>query len=237
MIGMEHTDVIAELAIQAEELAREQEREDAELVLLQHRAVRALNDAPTLIGYVRSLIVPGGGMSDGMPRRVSKEPPAPLRVEPTDDADEFYAQLVDWVTFWGGVLERPVPASARAARVLADGEVQGFRGHTTSEGASMLVKILAVQLKVWGPEISAHSSARVFYADVVAMVNVLRGRYPTSPRGERPVSPRPCPLCGVAAVGAVWGSENVRDVLVVCANCGHQVEVKGFGRILEWVVS
>src|SRR3712207_7745963 len=60
-----------------------------------------------------------------------------FRSQKIDDADEFYAQLIDWVTFWGAELDRPIPAAAHAARVIANGEVQAFRAHTTPEGAGL----------------------------------------------------------------------------------------------------
>jgi hypothetical protein len=198
------------------------------------QSARALNDAPHLVAHIRSLIVPSVSRpSDGMPRAASKEPPAPLRLEPTDDVDAVFAQLVDWVTYWAGALDRPQPPTARAGRINEAGETQGLRGNITPESAEALTRILVNQLSAWEPDIHRHPAARDYYEDVTTIVRRASNRYPQAPRGQRPVSPRRCAVCDEHAVGAEWASEDARDVIVSCTNCGNVTPVNA--RILEWL--
>jgi hypothetical protein len=198
------------------------------------QAARALNDAPPLVAHIRSLVTPSlSRPSDGMPRSASKEPPAPLRLEPIDDVDAVFAQLVDWVTYWAGALDRPQPASTRAGRVNEAGETQGLRGNTTPENAEALTRILVNQLVTWEPEIYRHPAARDYYEDVTNIARRASNRYPQAPRAQRPVSPRKCSVCDEHAVGAEWASEDVRDVIVSCTNCGNVTPFDA--RILEWL--
>jgi hypothetical protein len=38
----------------------------------------------------------------------------------------------------------------------------------------------------------------------------------------RPVSPRPCPVCDVAAMGVDWCSDELKDFTLACAHCGFE---------------
>jgi hypothetical protein len=218
----------------AKSMSDQDEYDHTTLRFAAAQAARALNDAPPLVAHIRSLVVPSMSRpSDGMPRAASKEPPAPLRLEPTDDADAVFAQLVDWVTYWAGALDRPQPPTTRAGRVNEAGETQGLRGNMTSGSAAALTRILVNQLFAWEPDIHRHPAARDYYEDVTTIVRRASNRYPQAPRGQRPVSPRKCAVCDEHAVGAEWASEDVRDVIVSCANCGNVTPVDV--RILEWL--
>ena len=193
------------------------------VILLSLAAVRArqrLTEAPGLIAYVRTLIVPASAQqSDGQPRGGSKEPPAPLRVDAVDEADSVYAQLLNWVAYWSEQLHIPAPVTATYAW-SNDREAQGFRAGVTPEGAAGLVQNLATWLMLHQPAIELHEQAGEYLNDVAQLIRDLRGKFPRVSRGMRPVSPRPCPVCDEAAMGAEWHSDELTDFTLACAHCG-----------------
>jgi hypothetical protein len=200
------------------------------VVLLSLAAVRArqrLHEAPGLIAYVRTLIVPASAQqSDGQPRGGSKEPPAPLRVDAVDEADSVYAQLLNWVAYWSEQLQIPAPVTATYAW-SNDREVQGFRAGVTPEGAAGLVQNLGTWLMLHQDAIERHEQAGEYFDDVAQLVRDLRGKFPRVSRGMRPVSPRPCPVCDEPAMGAEWHSDELTDFTLTCAHCGLEGSTEG----------
>jgi hypothetical protein len=192
------------------------------LALSAARARRRLLEAPGLVAYIRTLVVPGlGGAKDGMPRAASKEPPAPMRIEAADDSDSLYAQLVNWVDYWAERLSVNPPATLLAVwRNKSD--VQGFRGTVTPPGAGQLVGYLTTWLLIRHDEIAAHEFGRAYFDDVSTIIRSAQARYPRAPRGDRHVLPRPCPVCDHFAFGAEWASEDVADFVLRCEHCGHE---------------
>lgn len=196
--------------------------EQTALELDATRARRALNDAAGLIAYARMLAFPSlGGLSDGMPRAASKEAPLPFRADAIDDTDDAYARLVQWVTFWADHLQVNPPATVVVVWRRGDDE-QGFRAEATPAGAGQLVQILVTWLLIRWDVILADPSGRVFITDVGDIFRPLFGKYPRSPRGQRRVLPRPCPVCDHFAFGAEWQSEEVADFVLRCEHCGHE---------------
>jgi len=195
------------------------------IVLLSLSAARArqrLNEAPGLIAYVRTLVVPAGVQrSDGLPRSASKEALAPLRVDAVDEADNAYAQLLNWVGYWAEALHTAPPVTATYAW-SNDREVQGFRAGVTPEGAGLLVKNLTVWLLTRQDKIERHEYAGGYFEDVAGIIWDLRKKFPRSGRGTRPVFPRPCPICDSPSMGIEWQSEQLTDFTLVCAYCGFE---------------
>lgn len=193
------------------------------IVLLSLSAARArqrLNEAPGLIAYVRTLVVPAGVQrSDGLPRSASKEAPAPLRVDAVDEADSAYAQLLNWVGYWAETLHLSPPVTASYAWSNAR-EVQGFRAGVTPEGAGLLVKNLAVWLVAHQDKIERHEYAGSYFDDVAGIVWDLRKKFPRVGRGIRPVFPRACPVCDSPSMGVEWQSDQLTDFALICAYCG-----------------
>jgi hypothetical protein len=146
------------------------------LALSAARARRRLLEAPGLVAYIRTLVVPGlGGAKDGMPRAASKEPPAPMRIEAADDSDSLYAQLVNWVDYWAERLSVNPPATLLAVwRNKSD--VQGFRGTVTPPGAGQLVGYLTTWLLIRHDEIAAHEFGRAYFDDVSTIIRSARRR-------------------------------------------------------------
>lgn len=184
------------------------------------RAQDALRQAPEIAAYVRGLAT-SGRVEHG---EVLSEFTSPLRLAPAAAADELYARILEWVAYFSEELQAPPPAFFPVAWVTQQKE-QGFRAHTTAEGAGLLVRLQTMWLLVHGAQIKAHPAADAFQKDVIELVFTVRGKYPLSPRPERLVLPRACVVCGERAVRADWFSPDPLDVRVVCEVCGCELEV------------
>lgn len=196
-------------------------------------ARRRLEDLPELVAHIRTLVVPTlGGAGDGMPRAASKEPPLPMRADAADDADAIWRQLCEWVDYWSGVFDVKPPAAATAAWRNEDGDLLGFRPHLTPPGAGALTKYLVDWLLVRHEAIASKPSGELYYDDVADLQQVdheretrssIWGKYPRAARRQRPVLPRPCPVCDHYAFGAEWpAGGRPEDVVLRCEVCGHQ---------------
>ena len=203
--------------------------EQAAARILEWRARKALTHAPELIHYVRSLIP--------HPERGEEHVHmwSPMRLSPTDDADQFYANLVNWVLAWADYLNTTPPAAATVWANTSD--VQGFRAGTTPAGAQTLVKLQVDWLTRNREQINAHQFATEYQTNMVEILGELRGRYPTAPRPPKEVHPRPCPQCGEPAVGAEWASADVTavlDVQIRCEVCDFTIAGKP-SDIVKWI--
>lgn len=98
----------------------------------------------------------------------------------------------------------------------------------------MLVRLQTMWLLGRHEQIAAHPTGATYLQDVAQFVFAINARYPSKEPRPKQVSPRPCPLCGEATVGAEWTSEDVLDVTVVCEHCGHQIDAKP-SNILKWL--
>lgn len=181
--------------------------------ILSWRAQAALRDAPALMMHMRELIP--------TPERGETDPHlwSPMRLNPTDDSDAFYAGIINWVTAWAEYLHEAPPATPAVAW-SNDREAQGFRAGTTPEGALLLTRRQTGWLLAHDVQIERHDYAGTFHTDVVESIGALRGRYPLAPGRPRPVSLRPCPLCGEHQVGADWMGYELTYVEIRCEHCG-----------------
>ena len=196
--------------------------DETTLAIAASQARRALNNAPGLIAYARSLSVPSlGTMSDGMPRAASKEAPLPFRADAIDDTDDAYARLIEWVTYWADTLQVNPPATVVVVW-KRDGHEQGFRAEATPAGAGQLVQILVTWLLIRWDQILADPAGKPFVDDIAEIFDALFGKYPRAPRRERQVLARPCPVCDNYALGAEWQSKVVSDFILRCEHCDHQ---------------
>jgi hypothetical protein len=193
------------------------------------RARKALEQAPELMEFVRSIAV--GGQSER--GETLPEWTAPMRITAAEESDSVYAQLIDWVSFWAEVLDSPPPAVHLSAWRARE-EVQGFRPGTTSNGAHILTRLLTMWLLQRSERIAEHPTAQAYQDDVCGLIWSLRAKYPTAPRPEKLVNPRPCPKCGELGVQAGWGSENELDVTVECMICGSVVEADPL-QLVKWL--
>ncbi|PPF56072.1 hypothetical protein C5B94_03895 [Clavibacter michiganensis] len=210
--------------------------DQALLQLAATRAESALRAAPDVIRHIRDQVAPSlVRAGDGMPRAASKEPPAPARLDPIDDADAVYAQLIDWLVNWCDTYGIRPPAVTGSVRVAEDGVVQGFRGRMDPADAAELVRRVGSNLLVLTDRIVRHPQARVYFDDVAAIVHRASAKYPQAPRPERAVIPRACRTCGEHAVGASWRSQDLLDVQVECESCGESYAPEDAMRTLGWL--
>jgi hypothetical protein len=207
----------------------EAEQTAAIALLLEKRARRALGEASEIAMHVRGIAI-NGKVERG---ETLPEWSAPMRITAADDLDEMYAQIINWVIYWAETLEMQPPASTIVAWSNAK-EVQGFRAGTTPEGAAMLVRLQTMWLLGRHEQIAGHAAGPDYLLDVSRFVFAINARYPSKEPRPKQVSPRPCPLCGEATVGAEWASEDVLDVTVACEHCGHQIDAKP-SNILKWL--
>lgn len=216
--------------------AADETPEQAEARVREVGARKALNAAADVIGHVRMLTLNVDGRTEaGIELRVES---TPLHTEKVDAADEAFAQIVDWVTFWAAALGEELPSTARVWRARA--EHVGFPAGTTERGARMLVRLqslwLLTRLERIANSWEEADAARVFLDDIRTIVFTLRAHYPTSPRPQRLVHPRPCPGCGEAAVHAEWSSADVLDVVIACEVCEYRIENPTAKEIAMWIV-
>lgn len=207
----------------------EVERTEAEL--LEWRCVRALGEVAELAMHVRSLIVPGNGQGE----RGEEDPRerAPLRVTPTDAADNLFANLLLWLDYWCEELDVATPVSARVAWSNYR-EVQGFRAGTSVEDAGRLAGKVATALKALSEGIRGHQQGGVYHSEIVRLVGELRGQFPLEQRKQREASARPCPTCKHFEVRADWFGVDRGDVEVRCSQCGWRAEAD-YKTLMGWI--
>lgn len=215
--------------------------DDPELIIMQHRTRTALSHAPELVAHLRAIILPSDGRTEaGVEQRIQR---TPLLTGVADDADAVYVKLLEWGRFWFGTF-REVQAPFARARAVTDPDspvsapevkVLGFHSGTTPEGARFLVGSVAGWLSNRLDRIAEHAVAKTFFEDVTGVVWGLRARHGLTRFRERPVTPRRCPECGEASVGAVWTSERVTDVVVACVNCGWFLPAPTPVQVVSWL--
>lgn len=195
------------------------------------RITHALDTIPDLMMHMRAQIVPsGGGMSDGQPRG-SKEPPAPLRINPLDDADSLFAKLVSWTEVIGGKTHSPQPSVAVWINFR---EVQGFKVVTTEVAhqlASQLTEWFHVRIEtICGLDIATEFHDDLCYGwDDAPGVFKLMGRYPMEPRPLRAAEKRECPICGHQEVFVKWPDSLDPDIAIMCGRCKWVAEPEKYG--------
>jgi len=227
-----------------EVLETDEEREALEREALNRlrilRAQKALEQAPELAMHMRSKII----VTDGMSERGFELPEAstPLHTIKADDADELYARLIEWVTYWSRWLEFMPTATSVAARHIVDPDSRaadpqmvpiGFRAAATPEGAAMLVRLQTMWLLQRIPQmvLVEEDAAAAFFDDVTSLIWSMRAAYGMTPAREKLVSPRRCEDCGAYGVEVSWNSADITDVSIACEPCGTTVESPSAARI------
>jgi len=179
--------------------------------LADRRARQALHDAPEIVEHLRALSTP----TDGRVERGVEIPmqATPLLAGTVDDADEFYAILIEWVDYWRETLHGTDPVEHVAAwrnyqdshrgKGFADAPVLGLPAHTRAGVAGKLTRVLASWLLARADMIAAHQAAAEFHEDVATRVFKLRAKYRMLlPKPPKQASRRPCPVCGEYEVSA-----------------------------------
>lgn len=195
------------------------------------RLWKALQSAPELFTHARTI-----ALSRSETGETLREWNAPMRITTEDDSSERFARLSEWVDYFATTLNIAPPVSRLAARRIDNGEVQGFRAHTTPDGAGLLVNLLTSWLSIHAERMQTDASYVIYRDDVLEFMGELRRKYPLDPGRPRDVLPRPCPECGIPGVQAEWWSANTNDVEVACAICGYTLEPKEYAKQLRRIL-
>lgn len=194
------------------------------------RLRHALNEIPNLMANMRLKIDPiHAAQYDG--EKVSREKragsPAPLNIDPLDDADALLAKLALWTDDLGEKLNVRPPS----IRIwMGSSEPQGF--HVVSPASA---HDIATQFVHWFTtrldDIADTNSAAAFHDDIAwgwedpqgdyrsPGVFKLKGQYGIEPRPLRAADKRECPVCGEREVIVKWPDLFDPDIAVLCGRC------------------
>ncbi len=143
----------------------------------------------------------------------------PYRVDPADDADALYAELVifgrEVAERIGGASPRPLRARIWSGRT----EPQGLPVCDPSEAFS-----LAAEIVQW-LEASAYTIAHDEHLHdapehLMTTIRKMRAHYPRAEPKFRSYRPRPCPTCGERTISPVWGAGGLSGAR--CESCGQK---------------
>lgn len=199
------------------------------------RCRSSLRLAPELLMHVYSLVTPGGGASDGMPRGKS-DAPAPLRLAPLDDLDEAFAVLASWLDEWQEKLGRGLVVPISSLVWANRNGAQGIRGVSSPGEVFEAATVVTSHLLAWDAAIFGHEASAEYYRSVNETVWNLSRRYPLEAGHERvrAAEPRACPVCGVLAVGVRWWGPDDTDLEVTCDACKAVIEAPRL-QVREWL--
>lgn len=218
------------------------DEDEAILALNERRAAGELTRAPYLVGYIRSLVIPGGSsLPTGTVRPPKGDPPLPFRDSAAADADDLYRQLVDWCDSWLRFL--PVlPPEASLLTVTGDrsshvwrpggGDAAGLPANVTPAGAEILTTLVVRWLKNHHSQFVLLDLGPTYFADMSDLIGGMRARYPMAPRPPRRALKRPCPQCGEFSIVAKI-PQDMLDTEVVCEACGFEIPWESYAEIVE----
>lgn len=183
-----------------------------------------IRQAPFQLAHMRELAettvsaqAAGAGKITGTKDRAT----LPYRVDPADDADRLWVNLV---LFAQEVSERtgnPAPRAVRAQMWHGRHEPQGLPLCTPSEAFSMAAEIVR-WLEACTHQI-AHDGALTQAPDnLIDLIRELRRHYPRAEPKFKAYRPRPCPTCGERTILPIWGPDGLAGAK--CDNCGQTWE-------------
>jgi hypothetical protein len=198
------------------------------------RARNNLHQAPQLLAHIRGQVVPAMESARGPRVSGTKDAPIPLRADPLHDADDLYAQIVNWVvSFARETGTRPPAAAVAFLRQQADAvRLPSW----ARDGASAYT--LAEDLVRWYEQheltivTALHPlTVRSWCDDIGAIIGAYRSRYPQAEKRPRQAAARECPVCGEHTVRAEFYAAGVQ---VECSHCGHVVPEAEHDRFVDW---
>jgi predicted RNA-binding Zn-ribbon protein involved in translation (DUF1610 family) len=202
----------------------------AEAKLRAWRCKKALQSAPELVEFMRSMVA-RAERGESLPEAV-----VPLQTGIVQDADDLYTRLVEWVTYWHRLLVTLPPATTPAAwKIWEHAERTGLPAGVTPRGASALVQLQTMWLLQKQHQIQLHPSHETYQADIIKLLSKMRAAYPVEARREKPTFSRACPTCGEFTVTADWWSPRGEDVDVKCEHCGWSAEYQTVVQKLDWI--
>lgn len=195
-----------------------------------------LGQTPDLIAHILPQVIPSMAIASG--ERVSGggfKAPLPLQAQALEDANDLYAQLMNWMISHArsNGLRPPVLALGYAR---LDDDARGLPSWSTPATARDYVQSLADwygkhELVIAG---GPPASVQAWVDDLGEMLRTLNGRYPQAPRRTQPAAPRPCEICEQREVRATWHGETVE---VRCSACGWSVPDAEVQRYVEWAAA
>lgn len=180
-----------------------------------------IRSAPFQIHHMRELAETTVSATDTAAVRVSgstDQARLPYRVDPADDADLLYVNLLNFARW---VAERVGGASPRALRERmwrGPAEPQGLPVCTPHE-AYLLAAEITRWLESCAHQIAHDSELHDAPDALVEVVRETRRRYPRAEPKFRAYRPRPCPTCHEATVRPTWDADGLSGA--VCDTCGQ----------------
>ncbi|MGV8912225.1 MAG: hypothetical protein ACOH14_06355 [Rhodoglobus sp.] len=195
----------------------------------QLRARKHLEQAPTLIGHILTLVMPAGG-SGGDKVSGTRDPQMPLNAQALEDANDLYAQLVNFAVSHARALGVNPPGSTLGWS-RRDQDCDGLPSWATAGDAAALTNDVTQWLIAGGDRIAKLKAAGNYFDDVRNLITPLYGRYPQAERVPAFAS-RECLVCGRRTV-IVNFADDSDSVSVACAFCGWAVPDAGIERYIE----
>lgn len=183
-----------------------------------------IRSAPFQIHHMRELAESTVAATDTSAVRVSgssEQARLPYRVDPADDADLLYVNLVLFGTW---VAERVGGASPRALRARmwrGRAEPQGLPVCTPQEAFALAAEITR-WLEVCAHQIAHDEELHDAPDALVDTIRDMRRRYPRSEPQFKVYRPRPCPTCGERTILPLWNNDGLAGA--ACDSCGQKWE-------------
>jgi len=170
----------------------------------------ALKAAPALVEHIVSItpMVTTLGSADDTIDAKRTEPPLPMNAGAFNDANEVYARLVYWATYWARVIHAQPPGPARRAWRNAATNVVGLPAGVEPAEARYAVSIMATWLGIQLEEIFRHKPDDIdYFATEIAEVHQAAARWPRDV--EARYTELMCRIPACAGRVALWPFEKV----------------------------
>lgn len=199
------------------------------LKMKQLRARNYLKQTPDLVAYILMQVRPSLGGGQGVRVDGGEKHPIPINARALEDANNTYAQLVNYTISHARALHVPAPASVLGWYAV-DENCDGLPSWADEVTAAQLVKAVTDWLQQYTSRIAELQWADLYFDDVRTIIAPLFGRYPRAPR--KPIfAARDCSHCGKHSVIVDFDDRRYVEeidyeetiVTVACTVCGYVV--------------
>ncbi|WP_382307321.1 hypothetical protein [Herbiconiux sp. UC225_62] len=198
------------------------------------RAQSDMLQTPQLIAHIRSLVVPSMESARGPRVSGTRDAPIPLRPEPVEDADELYAQVVNWVISFARQLGIMPPPSVLPVLTAEQDAVRLPVYGWNPEAAEWLLRDAAVWYELHETRIVTTLpplTVKAWCEDIGSIVRHYRSKYPQAERAKRKPERRPCEVCQSVAVVVEFFPTGWH---VACTHCGNVVPAEQHDEAVDW---
>lgn len=202
--------------------------------LKQLRTKRHLQAAPDMVAHILTLVKPGIGGQGGDKVSGTRETPLPLNAQALEDANNLYAQLVNWAISHARALG-VLPPSVALGWHRRDEDCDGFPSWAKISDAAALTNDIADWLVMGADKIEDLPAAGDYHEDIQTIFGPMLGRYQRAPR-RRTTSAETCDVCGRVTV-VVNFTDDGTDATVACTYCGHVIPPTAYERYLAKVLT